>query len=133
MQHVRALEISEVSLRKAALINRACAPTVASPISPSSSALVTRPATESTTLPSIDHSPAWKSSHSKCAIDQYVARRNDIDIGNFFVAETHDCALAIIFGDLLNREIEILVSRGGHFVFAGFFFSFCSHIVRGDL
>ena len=37
MQQVRALEISEVSLRMAALISRACAPTVESPISPSSS------------------------------------------------------------------------------------------------
>ena len=42
MQQVRALEISEVSLRSAALIKRACAPTVESPISPSSSCLVTR-------------------------------------------------------------------------------------------
>ena len=52
MQQVRAFEIREVSLRSAALINRACAPTVASPISPSSSALVTRAATESSTITS---------------------------------------------------------------------------------
>ena len=52
MQHVRAFEINEVSLRKAALISRACAPTVTSPISPSSSALVTRAATESNTITS---------------------------------------------------------------------------------
>ena len=42
MQQVRAFEIREVSLRSAALIKRACAPTVVSPISPSSSALVTK-------------------------------------------------------------------------------------------
>src|SRR6266498_3666057 len=48
----RALEMIDVSLRNAALISRACAPTVASPISPSSSALVTSAATESTTITS---------------------------------------------------------------------------------
>ena len=52
MQQVRAFEISEVSLRSAALISRAWAPTVVSPISPSSSALVTRAATESSTITS---------------------------------------------------------------------------------
>src|SRR5213596_3116322 len=51
-QQVRAFEIREVSLRRAALINRACAPTVVSPISPSNSALVTSAATESTTITS---------------------------------------------------------------------------------
>ena len=52
MQQVRAFEISAVSLRSAALIRRACAPTVVSPISPSSSALVTSAATESSTITS---------------------------------------------------------------------------------
>src|SRR5436189_27863 len=52
MEQVRAFEISEVSLRSAALIKRACAPTVVSPISPSSSALVTSAATESSTMTS---------------------------------------------------------------------------------
>ena len=49
---MRALEISAVSLRNAALISRACAPTVESPISPSSSCLVTSAATESSTMTS---------------------------------------------------------------------------------
>ena len=39
-------------MRKAALMSRACAPTVTSPISPSSSAFVTRAATESSTITS---------------------------------------------------------------------------------
>src|ERR1051325_5109850 len=44
--------MSAVNLRNAALIKRACAPTVASPISPSNSARVTSAATESTTMTS---------------------------------------------------------------------------------
>ena len=53
MQTVRALEMRAVSLRIAALIRRAWAPTVESPISPSSSCLVTRAATESSTITSM--------------------------------------------------------------------------------
>ena len=49
---VLALAIIEVSLRIAALINLACAPTVESPISPSNSCLVTSAATESRTMTS---------------------------------------------------------------------------------
>src|SRR5947208_7056137 len=52
MQVVRAFEMSEVNLRNAALMSRACAPTVVSPISPSSSARVTSAATDSTTMTS---------------------------------------------------------------------------------
>ena len=52
MQTVRALEMNEVSFRSALLISRACAPTTASPISPSSSDFVTEAATESTTMTS---------------------------------------------------------------------------------
>ena len=46
MQTVFALEMKEVSFRMAALINMGWAPTVESPISPSSSCLVTRAATD---------------------------------------------------------------------------------------
>ena len=53
MQVVRAFEISAVSLRMAALISRAWAPTVLSPISPASSCLVTNAATESSTTTSM--------------------------------------------------------------------------------
>ncbi len=46
----REREIEPVSLRSAWLISRACRPTWLSPISPSSSALGTSAATESTTM-----------------------------------------------------------------------------------
>src|SRR5436190_2723973 len=203
MQHVRAFEISEVSLRKAALMSRACAPTVVSPISPSSSALVTSAATESSTITSraldrtsvsqirsasspelgcetsrssrsttspfayagssacstsmnaaspprfcawaitvrvrvvlpddsgpkhFDDSAPWKSANSKRAIDQNIASRNDVDVNDLFVAKSHDRAVAVIFRDLLNRQIEILISRDGEFVCAGLLFSFRRHI-----
>src|SRR5438309_597213 len=82
MQQVRAFEIREVSLRSAALIKRACAPTVVARISPSSSAVVT---------------------------------------------ETHDGAITVILGDLLNGEVEIFVAGGGHFVFAGLLSGFSGH------
>ena len=45
----------------------------------------------------------------------------------FCVAEPHDRAVAVIFGDLLDREVEVLVAGGDEFVFGGFFFSFGSH------
>ena len=53
MHTVRALEISAVNFLIAALIKRAWVPTVESPISPSSSCLVTRAATESSTTTSM--------------------------------------------------------------------------------
>ena len=52
MQVVLALAMIDVNFLIAALINLACAPTVESPISPSSSCLVTRAATESNTITS---------------------------------------------------------------------------------
>ena len=202
MQQVRALEISEVSLRNAALIRRACAPTVVSPISPSSSAFVTSAATESSTITSsafertsvsqmrsasspelgcetsrssrftpslprilriervldvderretaallrlgddgerqrrfarrfrsenFDDAAARKSADAERAIDQDVAGGNDIDVDDLVVAEPHDRAVAVILGDLLDREIEVFVARGCDFVFSRFFFSFRGH------
>ena len=60
-------------------------------------------------------------------IDQDVAGRNDIDIDDLVVAKAHDRAVAVILGNLLNRQFEILVSRDGEFVFGGFFFGFRGH------
>ena len=207
MQQVRAFEISEVSLRNAALIRRACAPTVESPISPSSSCFVTSAATESRTMTSsafertkrLDNAQrflagtrlrdeqiihvhaeapgilriervldvdeggesaallrlgddgqrerrlagrfrsvnfhdasARKSAHAKRAIDQDVAGGNDFDVDDLLVAEPHDRAVAVIFGDLLDGEIEVFVAGSDKFVFGGFFFSFGGH-KRGSL
>src|SRR5215470_7580931 len=75
-----------------------------------------------------DDSTARKSTNAKSAINQNIASRDDIDVGNLFIAQTHDRTFTVIFGDLLNRKIEIFISRGGHFVFAGFVLGFCRHI-----
>src|SRR5213080_2845378 len=159
MQQVRAFEISDVSLRNAALIKRAWAPTVVSPISPSSSALVTSAATESSTITSsalertsvallrlsddrkckgrfagrfraenFDYSSARKSTDSEGAVDQNVSSRNHIDINDPFAAQTHDRTFAIIFRDLLDRQVEVLISRGSQFISGCFFFGLCRHI-----
>ena len=53
MRQVRDFETMPVSLRRACDINRACSPMWLSPISPSSSALGTSAATESTTSTSM--------------------------------------------------------------------------------
>ncbi len=75
-----------------------------------------------------DNPASWKSANAKSAIDQNVAGGDDVDIDNLFVAKTHDRAVAVIFRDLLNRQIEILISRDGEFVCAGLLFSFRRHI-----
>src|SRR6266508_3283938 len=75
-----------------------------------------------------DDSTAWESAHSERAIDQNVTRGNDVDINDLCVTETHDRAFAVIFRDLLNRKVEILISCGGEFVCACFFFGFGRHI-----
>ncbi len=54
IRHVFDLETMPVSLRRACDISRACTPTTPSPISPSSSALGTSAATESTTSTSME-------------------------------------------------------------------------------
>ena len=74
------------------------------------------------------HHPApWKAAYAKGAIDQNVARGNDINIDNFFIAKTHDGALAIVLRYLLNREVEVFVSRRSHFISGCFFFGLCCH------
>ena len=75
-----------------------------------------------------NYSPARKSTDAKRPIDENVARWNDIDIGDLPVTEPHDGAFAIILGDLLNRQIEILVPRGNDFVFTRLLYSFSGHI-----
>src|SRR4029077_2924522 len=54
--------------------------------------------------------------------------RNNIDIDNLLIAEAHDRALAVVFCDLLNRQVEILISCCSDFVFAGFLLGFRRHI-----
>src|SRR4030095_2826917 len=61
-------------------------------------------------------------------INQMFTGGNNVDIDNLFVTEPHDRAFAVIFRDLLNRKVEILISRGGDFVWACFFFGFGRHI-----
>ena len=75
-----------------------------------------------------DDSAARKSADSERAVDQDVSGRNDIDIDDLFVAQPHDRAFAVIFRDLLDREIEVLISRGSQFISGCFFFGFCRHI-----
>src|SRR5207249_10195852 len=53
---------------------------------------------------------------------------NYIDVDNFLVTKAHDGAFTIIFGYLLNRQIEVLISRRGQFVSGCFFVGFCRHI-----
>ena len=43
------------------------------------------------------------------------------------VSEPHDGAVAVVFRDLLDGEIEVFVAGGGDFVFGGFFFGFRGH------
>src|SRR4029078_4110287 len=75
-----------------------------------------------------DYSTARKSPDPEGAVYQNVSSRNDIDINDPFAAQTHDRTFAVIFRDLLDRQIEVLVSRGSQFVTGCFFFSLCRHI-----
>ena len=71
---------------------------------------------------------AREAAHAESAVDQDVAGGNDVDVDDRFIAEAHDRAVAVVFRDLLDREIEILIAGGNDFVFAGcFLFSFGSH------
>lgn len=71
--------------------------------------------------------PARKTADAQRAVDQDVAGRDDINIDDFFFAEAHDRTIAEVFGDLLNRKVEILIARRSDFVFGSFFFGFCGH------
>src|SRR5437899_4026793 len=64
-----------------------------------------------------DNSAAWKSADPQRAIDQNVARRNNIDVDDLLITQSHDCPIAVILSDLLNCQIEILISRGSDSVF----------------
>src|SRR4029434_10116772 len=76
----------------------------------------------------LNNSTAWASAHSKRQIDYNVTRGNRVDIDDLLVTETHDRAFAVVFRDLLNRKVEVLISRGSDFVCACFFFGFGRHI-----
>src|SRR5262245_47568742 len=75
-----------------------------------------------------DYSPARKSTDSERAVDQNVSSRNDIDINDLFPAQTHDRTFAVIFRDLLDRQVEVLISRGRQLISGCSFFSLCRHI-----
>src|SRR6267143_3670227 len=75
-----------------------------------------------------NHSSPRKSTNAERAINENVAGRDDIDIDNLFVTQAHDCTVAVILGNLLNRQVEIFVSCGGQFICAGFLFSLGRHI-----
>ena len=70
---------------------------------------------------------ARKSADAERAVDQDVAGGDDFDVDDLFVAESHDRAFAVIFGDLLDGEFEVFVASGDKFIFGGFFFSFGGH------
>ena len=76
-----------------------------------------------------NHSSPRKSADAERAINENVAGRDDIDIDNLFVTQAHNRAVAVILGNLLNRQVKIFISRGGQFICAGFLFSFGRHIV----
>ena len=62
-----------------------------------------------------DDASTRKSAHAEGAIDQDIASRDDFDVDDFLVAEAHDRAVAVILGDLLQSEIEILVASCHYF------------------
>ena len=74
-----------------------------------------------------DHTTAGKSADAERAINQNVPGRNHVDIDYLFVAETHNGAVSVILGDLLNGEIEIFVAGGGDLVFASLLSGFSGH------
>ena len=73
------------------------------------------------------HTPPRKSAHAQSAINQDIASGNYVDIDNGIIAESHDRTFAIIFRDLLNRQVEVFVASCNNFIFGGFFFGFRSH------
>ena len=75
-----------------------------------------------------DYSTARKSTDPERAVDQNVSSRNDIDVNDPFPAQTHDRTFAVIFRDLLDRQIEVLISRGSQFISGCSFFGLCRHI-----
>jgi hypothetical protein len=75
-----------------------------------------------------DHSSPRKSTHPERAIYQNIAGRDDIDINDFLPAQTHDRTFSVVFRDLLDRQIEILISRSIQFVTGCFFFGLRRHI-----
>ena len=75
-----------------------------------------------------DYSSARKSTDPEGAVYQNVSSRNDIDINDPFAAQTHDRTFAVIFRDLLDRQIEVLISRGSQFISGCSFFGLCRHI-----
>ena len=72
----------------------------------------------------LDDAAAGHATHAEGAVDEDVAGRDDVDIGLRMVAETHDGSVAVILGDLLQREVEVLVALGGRLVDGGFGFRF---------
>src|SRR3954471_23364376 len=66
----------------------------------------------------LDNTAARKAPDAQRAINQNIPCRNNLDVDDLVVAETHDGAVAIVFCDLLNREVEVLVTRGDELVFA---------------
>ena len=75
-----------------------------------------------------NHSAPRKSAYAERAINQNISGRDNVDINDLLVPETHDGAFAVVFRDLLNGKIKILISRGGYFVFAGFLCGLGGHI-----
>ena len=64
-----------------------------------------------------DDAPARKAAATERAVDQDVARRDHLHVHVRGIAEAHDGSVSEILCDLLDGEIEVLVSCGGDFVF----------------
>ena len=60
----------------------------------------------------LDHSSARKPAYTQRSIDQDIAGRNDLDVCDLLITQPHDRPIAVVFCDLLNRQVEILVSGG---------------------
>jgi hypothetical protein len=61
----------------------------------------------------------------RASLEQQAVHRPGIEVEVHAVPVVRH--IPVIFRDLLDREIEILVASGGDFIFAGFFFRFCGH------
>ena len=71
----------------------------------------------------LDDAPARHAAHAERAVDEDVAGGDDLHVHHLAVAQTHDGPLAVILGDLLEGNVQVLAAfRGGPEEVRGFFF-----------
>ena len=61
----------------------------------------------------LNHAPAWKTSHSKGAINQDISRGDNLDGRHRRIPKPANCFAAVVFLDLLNGQIEIFRAHRG--------------------